>query len=221
VINLIECNIVIPIITTVNKGDDIDKIIHHYAMKYAIAPSHIIVVQPKKDELTVDQIHLMQKDIQVAFSQLVLVVLREVDNSSNEVQNSLLKCLEEDANRIVFLLLVKNPARLLSTIRSRCMVIDYKPAAGKLKLAKDYTEDYTKVFSFAKNSEVSKEISIERIDQFILSSPSLKTLKALHYLLQTRKLIMDNNMNPVLALDSILLFLSKASNMKVLHEKEK
>lgn len=101
------------------------------------------------------------------------------------------------------------------------MVIDYKPAAGKLKLAKDYTEDYTKVFSFAKNSEVSKEISIERIDQFILSSPSLKTLKALHYLLQTRKLIMDNNMNPVLALDSILLFLSKASNMKALHEKEK
>ena len=163
-INLIECNIVIPIITTVNKGDDIDKIIHHYAMKYAIVPSHIIVVQPKKDELTVDQIHLMQKDIQVAFSQLVLVVLREVDNSSNEVQNSLLKCLEEDANRIVFLLLVKNPARLLSTIRSRCMVIDYKPAAGKLKLAKDYTEDYTKVFSFAKNSEVSKEISIDAID---------------------------------------------------------
>ncbi|PIV71235.1 hypothetical protein COW57_00635, partial [Candidatus Roizmanbacteria bacterium CG17_big_fil_post_rev_8_21_14_2_50_39_7] len=60
-----------------------------------------------------------------------------------------------------------------------------------------------------------------RIDQFLHTTLSLKALKLLHYLLRTRKLIMDNNMNPILALDSILLFLSKASNMKALHEKEK
>lgn len=209
-INLIECNIVIPIIITIEKGENIEEIINQCAVQHAIEPSHRIVIQPERDKLTVDQIHLMQKDIQVAFSKLVLVVLQEVDNSSNEVQNSLLKCLEEDADRILFLLLVKNPARLLSTILSRCTLVNHKSVVRISKLP----ENRVNIFSFEKNSEVSKDTAIERIDQFIQVSSSLKTLRALHHLLEIRKLIMDNNMNPVLALDSILLFLAKASNMK-------
>lgn len=204
----------IPKIVTINEGDKIDEIISDFAIQQGIEPSHRIVVRPEKEELTVDQIHLLQKDIQVVFSKKVLVVLLGVDYSSNEVQNSLLKCLEEDSDRILFLFLINNPARLLSTILSRCMMVEPRPVLRKHASL----EKYSDIFSFQKNSEVSKEGAIEKIDRYIQLS-SLKNHRILHHVLQIRKLIIDNNMNPVLALDYILIFLSKTSTMKVIYEK--
>ena len=204
----------IPKIIVANKEDNIDAIIDQFATQHEIGASHRIVIKPEKDELTVEQIHLMQKDIQVIFSKLVLVVLREVDNSSIEVQNSLLKSLENDSDRILFLLLVKNPSRLLSTILSRCTIMNYKSNTHAIV----GPEDYSNFFSFAKNSEVSKDMAIERIDRFIQSS-SVRNQQILMHILQIRKLIVDNNVNAILALDHILIFLSKTSTMKVRHEK--
>lgn len=203
----------IPKIITITEGENVDTLISVFAKKNNIEPSHRIVVRPEKDELTVMQIHLMQKDIQVAFSKKVLVVLRNVDYSSNEVQNALLKCLEDDSERIQFLLLVTNPERLLSTIRSRCAMIESRPVSHKSEVI----HDYSALFSFQKNSDVTKDEAVERIDMFLQSS-SLKEHHVLHHLLFIRKLIIDNNMNPVLALDNILIFLSKTSTMKVIHE---
>ena len=211
---MVECNNVIPKIITINEGDDWNEIITQFALQQGIEASHKIIVQPEKDELTVDQIHLMKKDIQVSFSKKVLVALLGVDNSSGEVQNSLLKCIEEDSERIFFLFLVKNPHRLLSTILSRCAMIE----TGKTSSRQVFLKNDPNTFSFQNNSEATKDEAVERIDRYIQSSP-LNDHKILHHLLKIRKLIMDNNMNPVLALDNILIFLSKTSTMKVIHGK--
>ena len=211
---MIECNNVIPKIISVTDLEDVDVIISEFAVQQAIDPAFRIIIKPEKDELTVEQIHLMQKDIQVAFSKPVLVALQGVDNSSSEVQNSLLKCLEEDNERIQFLLLVTTPSRLLSTIRSRCGSIDTVFISSGAKQVAIYSE----IFSFQKNSDATKEVAITRIDQYI-QSPLLKKSRDLKYILNIRKLIIDNNMNPVLALDAILIFLSKPSTIKITHEK--
>lgn len=211
---MIECNNVIPKIIVVNEGDEGSEIISQFAHQQDIEASHRIVVRPEKDGLTVDQIHLMKKDIQVSFSKKVLVVLQGVDDSSSEVQNSLLKCIEEDSERILFLFLVKNPNRLLSTVLSRCAMVETGRNLPKLRLSKSDVD----IFSFKNNSEATKEEAVERIDQYIQYS-SLKDHKILRHLLKMRKLIMDNNMNPVLALDNILIFLSKTGTMKLTHEK--
>ncbi len=207
----------IPRIITINEGDDSDKILSDFATECGIELAYRIVVQPEKEELTVEQIHLMQKDIQVSFSKMVLVALKGVDDSSIEVQNSLLKCLEEDAERIQFLFLVKNPARLLSTILSRSSLLYIYNTAPTDKLA--LIKDVSDLFSFQNNSDATKEDAVERIDSHLLSSLP-KDMKTLHHLLVIRKLIIDNNMNPLLALDNILIFLSKTSTMNASHGKK-
>ena len=204
----------IPKIYTVYDKDAYEKVVSQFARQHGIDPSHIIVVRPEKEELTVDQIHLMQKDIQVAFSKTVLIVLLGVDDSSAEVQNSLLKCLEEDSERILFLFLVKNSARLLPTILSRCSLVETKPTIG----TSEPPTGNSSIFSFQKNTDVTKNEALDRIDQFIQFS-SLKDSKILRHILQIRKLIADNNMNPILALDTILIFLSQTSRMSIIHEK--
>jgi len=202
-----------PTVIIINKGDKSEEIISYFASQRSIDPAHRIVIYPEKDELTVEQIHLMQKDIQVSFSKKVLVALHGVDDSSNEVQNSLLKSLEEDSNRIQFLFLVENLARLLPTIRSRCVVEPH----CVVRLS-SLSEHYLKAFSFKNNSDITRDEAVERIDRFVLSS-SIRGCRVLHYVLEIRKLIIDNNMNPVLALDALLIFLSKISTMNVKHEK--
>lgn len=212
---MIECNNVIPKIIQINASDNIDEIISQYAKRSGISSSHRIVVVPEKEELTVEQIHLFQKDIQVSFSALVLVVLVGVDNSSSEVQNSLLKCIEEESERISFLFLVKNPTRLVPTIVSRCATVELVPQTHSI----EKKEDFKELFSLSQNSESTKEEAVNKIDRFLMYS-SLTDSSVLRHALTIRKLITDNNMNPVLALDHILIFLSKTSTMKAVNEKK-
>lgn len=212
---MIECNIpVIPKIITVTDISKADELGFLFAHDNGIEASHVLVVAPEKEELTVDQIHLFQKDIQYIYSKKLLVVLVGVDASSAEVQNSLLKSLEEESDRIQFLLLVKNKHLLLPTIISRCATEEhavFSPHFQKEEIS-------LPPFSFQRNSESTKEMAVERIDSYIQSS-SMSSVSILAHLLRMRKLIIDNNVNPILALDEILIFLSKASTMKVINGK--
>lgn len=201
----------IPKIITINNLLNINEVIEPFASKYYISPSHRILIQPEKDELTVEQIHLMQKDIQFVFDKTVLVTLVSVDDSSSEVQNSLLKCLEEASQRIQFLFLVKNSSRLLPTILSRCSTIE---SHSRQAFSNREKVDYIEFFSYTNNAEVTKEKAVLRIDEYIQKALQID-LKTTKYLLTMRKLIIDNNMNPVLALDAILIFILKRSTMKL------
>ncbi len=200
----------IPQIQIISPTASLEDLVAACALKYHISPSHRIIIQPENDELTVEQIHLMQRDIQVSFSQTVLVALCGVDNSSAEVQNALLKSLEEDSSRILFLLLVTQPSRLLTTIRSRCSILDM-PSLPHRNQAQPLDSE---VFSWKLNTAASKEEALNRIDTYLENNPP-HNLKTLSHILSIRKLLMDNNMNPVLALDSILIFLTKTGTMKL------
>lgn len=217
-LNLIECNIpVIPKIITLNTYEDGEDSLLRVASELAIEPSYIIAVRPEKDELTVEQIHQMQKDIQVSFTKKVLVVLFGFDSSSSEVQNSLLKSLEEDSERIQFLFPVLNAERIIPTVLSRCTLTKIDVSVDTI--TKSHISDAPKaIFIYQNNTDSTKEQAVEKIDYY-LQNTSLCEIQTLRHILFLRKLIEDNNMNPVLALDSILIFISKTSTMKSSYDK--
>lgn len=217
--NLVECNIMIPKIIIIHDEREGEKAIQHIITENRISPSHVLILKPDKEELHIDQVRQMQKDVQVSFSKQLLVVLYSLDDSGVEVQNSLLKILEEESHRLLFILLVKTVSRLLPTIISRCSIM---PHAALLSINPEVKgiANFAEFFSFQKNSESTKDDALAKIDTFLLSH-AVKSRTQLRFLLTHRNLILDNNMNPILALDSILLFLLKPSSMKVLNEKKK
>ena len=56
-----------------------------------------------------------------------VIVVEDVDDANEQIQNALLKALEEPADRQLFVLLAHDANRLLPTIRSRCLALRIGP----------------------------------------------------------------------------------------------
>ena len=56
-----------------------------------------------------------------------IVLVERADRASEQIQNALLKALEEPSDRHAFILVADEPARLLPTIRSRCQALRIGP----------------------------------------------------------------------------------------------
>ena len=59
--------------------------------------------------------------------ELRIVVLEGIDRAGEQIQNALLKVLEEPGARHMFILVADEPSRLLPTIRSRCQALRIGP----------------------------------------------------------------------------------------------
>lgn len=216
--NLIECNNVIPQIIVITQEMQTADIIADYATRFAVSPSYITTIAPEKEELTVEQIRELHAMTRFSTTTPTLVAISALDKSSAEVQNMLLKTLEELSERYIFLLFVESVERLTETIRSRCLIRSLVPLSKNLiKKEAISPVDY---FSFAKNSEVTREGAIQRIDDY-LGQSLVHSLEFTKHLLKIRSLIANNNVDPGMGLDSILLFSLKHSTMKDRHETSK
>ena len=56
-----------------------------------------------------------------------VVLVERADRANEQIQNALLKALEEPTDRHVFILVADEPSRLLPTIRSRCQALRIGP----------------------------------------------------------------------------------------------
>lgn len=65
-----------------------------------------------------------------------IYIINEAEKMTVQAQNALLKTLEEPPAYAVILLLTSNPEALLSTIQSRCVVLNMKPVSDDI--VKDY-----------------------------------------------------------------------------------
>lgn len=213
--NLIECNNVIPQIFIITGEMDAASITAEYASRLSVSPSYIMTILPEKDELVVEQIQNLHTMTRFSTTKPMLIAISGLDKSGIEVQNMLLKTLEELAERYIFLLFVESVERLASTIRSRCLVRSLVPA--KEENNKKTAVSPADHFSFALNSETTREQALQKIDDFLRRS-SVQSMPFMKHVLKTRSLIMNNNVDPGMGLDSILLFYLKHSTMKGRHE---
>ncbi|MCI9338720.1 MAG: DNA polymerase III subunit delta' [Lachnospiraceae bacterium] len=98
-------------------------------------PDIIRVVHEKPNTISVDDIRSqVNGDIAVKpySSTYKVYIINEAEKMTPQAQNAILKTLEEPPEYAVILLLTGNVNSLLSTIRSRCVVLDMKPVADSL-----------------------------------------------------------------------------------------
>ena len=98
-----------------------------------------------KKEISIDQIRQLRADACILPNEAErkVYIISEADTMNTAAQNAALKLLEEPPNGAVFLLCVKNPQLLLSTVRSRCFEISIGGETGndgsqEYKLAEEY-----------------------------------------------------------------------------------
>lgn len=216
--NLIECNNVIPQIIVINNETETKDIVHDYAERFSVSPVHITTITPEKEELTVEQIRDLHLMTRFSTTNPTLIAIFALDESSAEVQNMLLKTLEELSERYIFLLFVKSIERLAATIRSRCLVRSLVPPQAQMMQKTEISP--VEYFSFANNSETTREDAIKKIDDYLIRS-SINSVECMKHILKIRSLIANNNVDPGMGLDSILLFCSKHSTMKDRYETSK
>lgn len=86
-------------------------------------------IEPEGLSITKDQVNHLQKEFSYSGmeSNQKVYVIKDADTMTVNASNSLLKFLEEPSKQTTAMMLTENSGSIISTIRSRCQVIDLKP----------------------------------------------------------------------------------------------
>lgn len=192
-----------------------------------ISPNSLIKILPEKEEITISQIRILKKDLSISYPEVRTIIFYDFDKSASEVQNALLKTLEEMSDKNYFIMISQNPEAILPTIRSRSKVL----RLTKQKEENIFTDFYpliedsisSSTYSFLANPKlerIQKEDAIRLCDAVLfyfekkLISEPAKIPSILEKTIVLRKLLEVNNINPPLAIDNLLIFINKAFKMK-------
>lgn len=101
------------------------------------AHPHLLVIRPVFDEkkqkykrdITLDALSELTQFLRLApiDDKPRFIVVKPADGMNNQVQNALLKVLEEPPQNTFFILITTHVAAMLPTIRSRCLVVPIEP----------------------------------------------------------------------------------------------
>ena len=86
-----------------------------------------IYIEPDGKVIKIEQIREMQNKIieKPIISNKKVYIINDADLMTKEAQNCLLKTLEEPPEYIVIILIVSNESKMLTTIKSRCMKLNF------------------------------------------------------------------------------------------------
>lgn len=191
-------------------------------------PGYLIFeIKPLKQEIAISQIRQLKKELSLTQSGKRLVIFHRFYSSSLETQNALLKTLEEKNETAQFIILVNNLQKVIPTIQSRSKIISLSRKT-ELIIDNKYIKILEKIEQ-AKQPDFLAEPELERItrDQVLefinqlliyyqqkLVKDLVKASRVLKQAMILKNLIENNNLNPQLTLDSLLIFIWKTYNMK-------
>ncbi len=100
-------------------------------------------IEPEGTSIKIEQIRLLQKKIQEKpiISNQKVYIIDDADFMTKEAQNCLLKTLEEPPEFATIILIGCNENAFLSTIKSRCMILNFQPIEEK-KIEQYLRENY-------------------------------------------------------------------------------
>lgn len=218
--------VMIPLIAISSSPESHKKHIDQYSRTNLISPSNIRELVPAKEELSIEEVRQLRKELPYKTNSPVLFVLRDFDRASIEAQNALLKALEEKQDEQHFILTAQTQEKILPTIRSRAKII-------RLDLQSEVTirkEIMTLLSSLPKAKDTSfladenitglkKADALLLIDEVIhyyrreLAIQPQTAPEVLKKCLHLKGLISTNNIHVQLAIDNLLLFCWKKVSM--------
>lgn len=220
----------IPIILVADAEKTGENFIGNFVSKNNFKSSSIYKITPEGKEFSIAQIRAIRRQLIIDTGKR-LFILYSFDSASFEAQNALLKTLEEKTDNNQFILAVKNPNLVVLTIQSRSKVINLilrentksNPDINKFveKLIN------SKALNFMADSLISgvtREEALEFIDGLIVvfrerlkkSDPNSPSVVKKAF--ELRMLLQNNNLNPQLAIDNLLIFIHKAYTMNIEHK---
>ena len=110
-----------------------------------------LYIEPEGNSIKIEQIRYLQRKIQEKpiISDRKVYIINDADKMTTEAQNCLLKTLEEPPEYSTIILIGSNQNLFLNTIKSRCMIISFKPI--KEEIIEKYLEEKLKIFNVSQN----------------------------------------------------------------------
>ena len=171
-----------------------------------------LFVFPDEDELVVAQVKTLKQELKFAYTQDIYVAIGGIDRSSSEVQNMLLKFLEEHGAHLHIFLFVTRLAGVLPTIQSRCLLVNTVLSAhGPTNTATQHSFTESLPRLMVQSLDTSKEAVQAYLYELINQATQLSELS---FLLTQLSLLQNNNVSPVLIHDNVLIFMHKKSRMR-------
>ncbi|MCA9372237.1 hypothetical protein KC726_05065 [Candidatus Woesebacteria bacterium] len=186
---------------------------------FEISSYAVHTIRPEKTRLSIDQVRDMIRYITHAGSTKHMFMLYNFDQSGSEVQNAMLKLLEEETESHLFILFVSNIESVLPTIRSRSqyMMIEEEfvhHSTQPIQKTNNYRFTHSQVtllndITLATVTTKDEAIALlhEQLEYFRLrmkqgqphaTATVRAIISAIHY-------IQSNNFNPQLSLDRVLI----------------
>jgi len=206
----------IPLIILADCASAQEKYISELVVQHGVNQHHVFHIFPEKTELTIDQVRSIQKLVITAPVSVRIIICHAFDTSSHEVQNALLKTLEEKSVSNQFILLGSNIARILPTIRSRSKIITFtetdkkKKPVSSLILEVEKAENYS-YLAHPDLKKVTKSQALTIIEDYIaylrkqLISGKLNLSPLITLCIDRREKLQSNNLNPQLAVDTLFI----------------
>lgn len=163
------------------------------------------IIFPEGNSLKIEQIRELQKKIseKPIISDRKVYIIDDSDKMTIEAQNCLLKTLEEPPEFVTIILIGSNDSNYLSTIKSRCTILNFKPLSskeiekylqekhdikmpsnailqacqgsiGKAVILKDKQEDYKKIENIIYNLSNKDKIDILNMCEILYNSKEEK-----------------------------------------------
>lgn len=171
---------------------------------------------PEGESIKIEQIRKLRKALALHFEKRICVILWWFDKATIEAQNASLKMLEEYSSKIDFFLIVQNTNKLLPTILSRAVIKDIRERSLD-NLIKKSKFDLNKFWPNVKNKDQAIEILNSLLFYFREKYKKIFDLKSAEFvkeILKVLDLLENNNLDPQLSIDYILIFYRKKFNIK-------
>lgn len=205
----------IPIVLISDKKEEINRFV---AEKRKELQAIIIKIKPQKNQYSIQEIKEINREAHVFHQQVRIYLLEEFHLSSLEAQNAFLKLLEEPPTNTQFILTTPSIHLLLPTVISRTKVIRFISKKEEksnqlvmIKIEKLINLAKSKL-SFSSFNFNDKDSAVNFLDNLIIFfKKKLLEEKNSHLILKevlkVKNLLENNNLNPQIAIDHLLIFI--------------
>jgi DNA polymerase-3 subunit delta' len=127
----------------------------------------VIEISPEKEVIKIEQMRTLRKIayLKPMMGKRRVFVVVDADKMTEEAANSLLKILEEPPLFSYIILVAQNPFMIMSTIQSRCQVLNFTPVSrediGQILVEKGFEEKKARIISLLVHGNLKQALSLE------------------------------------------------------------